>query len=162
MRRSFVKYGHAYRADSELKSMYQKERMTPRSGVWNPKIQTLEALKEAEDLIVNIDSLSNELFEQENIRDGVFRSEQREIIDDVLSSLTEREEKVLRLRFGLYDGDKRTFEEIGHVFNVTRERIREIEKKALQKMRHPTRSKDLQVALDLSPTKEDIEEHDKP
>ncbi len=64
-------------------------------------------------------------------------------INYVLSSLTEREEKVLRLRFGLYDGKTRTLEEVGKEFNVTRERIRQIEAKALRKLKHPTRSKRL-------------------
>jgi RNA polymerase primary sigma factor len=64
-------------------------------------------------------------------------------LDEVLSSLTEREEKVLRLRFGLGDGYPRTLEEVGSVFNVTRERVRQIEAKALRKMRHPTRAREL-------------------
>ncbi len=64
-------------------------------------------------------------------------------IDMVLQGLTEREEKVLRLRFGLEDGRTRTLEEVGKEFNVTRERIRQIEAKALRKLKHPTRSKRL-------------------
>jgi len=64
-------------------------------------------------------------------------------IDSILSGLTEREEKVLRLRFGLYDGRTRTLEEVGKEFNVTRERIRQIEAKALRKLKHPNRSKRL-------------------
>ncbi|MGB4613545.1 MAG: RNA polymerase sigma factor RpoD [Erysipelotrichaceae bacterium] len=64
-------------------------------------------------------------------------------INRVLEGLTEREEKVLRLRFGLYDGRTRTLEEVGREFNVTRERIRQIEAKALRKLRHPSRSKRL-------------------
>ncbi len=64
-------------------------------------------------------------------------------INKALSELTEREEKVLRLRFGLYDGRTRTLEEVGKEFNVTRERIRQIEAKALRKLKHPTRSKRL-------------------
>ena len=64
-------------------------------------------------------------------------------INNVLSTLTDREEKVLRLRFGLYDGRTRTLEEVGREFNVTRERIRQIEAKALRKIKHPTRSKRL-------------------
>ncbi|MBI3118202.1 MAG: RNA polymerase sigma factor RpoD, partial [Candidatus Hydrogenedentes bacterium] len=65
---------------------------------------------------------------------SVFQSK----LDEVLGTLTEREEKVLRLRFGLGDGYPRTLEEVGSVFNVTRERVRQIEAKALRKMRHPT------------------------
>ena len=67
---------------------------------------------------------------------------------DVLSTLTEREQKVLRLRFGLDDGRPRTLEEVGRQFNVTRERIRQIEAKALRKLRHPSRSKILKAYLD--------------
>ena len=67
---------------------------------------------------------------------------------DVLDTLTPREEKVLRLRFGLDDGRARTLEEVGKEFNVTRERIRQIEAKALRKLRHPSRSKKLKDFLD--------------
>ena len=71
----------------------------------------------------------------------------REQLDSVLSTLTPREEKVLRLRFGLEDGRTRTLEEVGKEFNVTRERIRQIEAKALRKLRHPSRSKKLRDFL---------------
>jgi len=74
----------------------------------------------------------------------------QEKLDDVLSSLTEREEKVLRLRFGLGDGYPRTLEEVGSVFNVTRERVRQIEAKALRKMRHPTRARELKSFVEWS------------
>ena len=67
---------------------------------------------------------------------------------DVLNSLTPREAKVLRLRYGLDDGKARTLEEVGKEFNVTRERIRQIEAKALRKLRHPSRSKKLKDFLD--------------
>ncbi|GIO53756.1 RNA polymerase sigma factor SigA [Paenibacillus cineris] len=67
----------------------------------------------------------------------------KEQLGDVLDTLTEREENVLRLRFGLEDGRTRTLEEVGKVFGVTRERIRQIEAKALRKLRHPSRSKRL-------------------
>ena len=69
-------------------------------------------------------------------------------INMVLEGLTEREEKVLRLRFGLEDGRTRTLEEVGREFNVTRERIRQIEAKALRKLKHPTRSKRLRDFID--------------
>ena len=72
----------------------------------------------------------------------------REQLGDVLNTLTPREEKVLRLRFGLEDGRPRTLEEVGKEFNVTRERIRQIEAKALRKLRHPSRSKRLRDFLD--------------
>ena len=67
----------------------------------------------------------------------------REELDSVLATLTEREERVLRLRFGLIDGRQRTLEEVGKEFNVTRERIRQIEAKALRKLKHPSRSRKL-------------------
>ena len=72
----------------------------------------------------------------------------REQLDDVLGTLTEREAKVLILRFGLEDGHPRTLEEVGKEFDVTRERIRQIEAKALRKLRHPSRSKKLKDFLD--------------
>ncbi|MGB9839219.1 RNA polymerase sigma factor RpoD [Thermovenabulum sp.] len=72
----------------------------------------------------------------------------REQLEDVLETLTPREEKVLRLRFGLDDGKPRTLEEVGQVFGVTRERIRQIEAKALRKLRHPSRSKKLKDFLE--------------
>ena len=72
----------------------------------------------------------------------------KETLSNVLDSLTPREEKVLRLRFGLEDGRSRTLEEVGKEFNVTRERIRQIEAKALRKLRHPSRSKKLKDFLD--------------
>jgi RNA polymerase primary sigma factor len=71
----------------------------------------------------------------------------KEQLTEVLGTLTEREEKVLRLRFGLDDGRTRTLEEVGREFNVTRERIRQIEAKALRKLRHPSRSKKLKDYL---------------
>lgn len=71
----------------------------------------------------------------------------KEQLIEVLNTLTEREEKVLRLRFGLDDGRARTLEEVGKEFNVTRERIRQIEAKALRKLRHPSRSKKLKDYL---------------
>ena len=72
----------------------------------------------------------------------------REQLEDVLGTLTPREKKVLQLRFGLEDGRSRTLEEVGQVFGVTRERIRQIEAKALRKLRHPSRSKKLKDYLD--------------
>ena len=72
----------------------------------------------------------------------------KEQIDDTLSSLNDREKRVLQLRFGLEDGRSRTLEEVGRAFGVTRERIRQIEAKALRKLRHPTRSKKLRDFLE--------------
>ncbi|MCL2088653.1 MAG: RNA polymerase sigma factor RpoD [Oscillospiraceae bacterium] len=72
----------------------------------------------------------------------------KEQLGSILGTLTDREEKVLRLRFGMEDGRSRTLEEVGREFNVTRERIRQIEAKALRKLRHPSRSKKLKDFLD--------------
>ena len=79
----------------------------------------------------------------ENPVDYTTRVVLREQLDEVLDTITDREENVLRLRFGLDDGKMRTLEDVGKVFNVTRERIRQIEAKALRKLRHPSRSKQL-------------------
>ena len=72
----------------------------------------------------------------------------KEQLNDVLYTLTDREQEVLKLRFGLEDGRSRTLEEVGKEFNVTRERIRQIEAKALRKLRHPSRSRKLKDFLD--------------
>ncbi|MCG3176304.1 MAG: RNA polymerase sigma factor SigA [Candidatus Omnitrophica bacterium] len=73
----------------------------------------------------------------------------KEQMDEVLETLTDRERKVLKLRFGVSDGYPRTLEEVGSIFNVTRERVRQIEAKALRKLRHPTRSRKLKTFLEL-------------
>ena len=72
----------------------------------------------------------------------------KEQVAEVLHTLTEREARVLQLRFGLEDGRSRTLEEVGREFGVTRERIRQIEAKALRKLRHPTRSRKLKDFLE--------------
>ena len=82
------------------------------------------------------------------LRDAAAFSLLKEQLNEVLGTLTEREQKVLRLRFGLDDGRARTLEEVGKEFNVTRERIRQIEAKALRKLRHPSRSRKLKDYLD--------------
>ena len=69
-------------------------------------------------------------------------------IGEVLNTLTEREQQVLRMRFGLDDGEAHTLEDVGKVFGVTRERIRQIEAKALRKLRHPSRGKKLRDFID--------------
>jgi RNA polymerase primary sigma factor len=84
----------------------------------------------------------------ENPSDVTSYSLLREKLSDVLTTLTERERKILEMRFGLHDGYERTLEEIGKMYNVTRERIRQIEAKALRKLRHPTRVRHLQGFLD--------------
>src|SRR4029078_5454718 len=82
----------------------------------------------------------------------------KEQVEDVLASLTIRERRVLQLRFGLEDGRSRTLEEVGREFGVTRERIRQIEAKALRKLRHPSRSKKLKDYLDyIGPLSDSIQ-----
>ncbi|MBM3251431.1 MAG: sigma-70 family RNA polymerase sigma factor, partial [Candidatus Omnitrophica bacterium] len=75
-------------------------------------------------------------------------------ISTVLDSLTDREKRILNLRFGITDGSARTLEEVGNTFKVTRERVRQIEAKALRKLRHPTRSRRLKTFLDMALAKE--------
>ncbi len=107
-------------------------------------------------------SLETPIGEEENSHLGDFIEDQdavspadaastlvlREQLESVLDTLTERERDVLKLRFGLDDGYQRTLEEVGHIFKVTRERIRQIEAKALKKLKHPSRSKKLRDYLD--------------
>ena len=80
----------------------------------------------------------------------------KEEITSVLSSLDERERKILELRFGISDGTSRTLEEVGAEFNVTRERVRQIESKALRKLRHPTRSRRIKSFLDMAAKDGDV------
>ncbi|GAI37124.1 unnamed protein product, partial [marine sediment metagenome] len=80
--------------------------------------------------------------------DAASRQLLKEQIEEVLSTLSPREQKVLQLRFGLEDGRSRTLEEVGKKFSVTRERIRQIEAKALRKLRHPSRSRKLKDYLE--------------
>ena len=97
------------------------------------------------------DSLLLDFIEDNNMSDpaeAVSVMILKEQLEDVLNSLTPREKDVLKLRYGLEDGRERTLEEVGKIFNVTRERIRQIEAKALRKLRHPARSKNLKDFLD--------------
>ena len=117
-----------------------------------------EIMKIAQELV----SLETPMGEEEDSHLGDFIEDQdapapaeaasfmllKEQLEEVLDTLTEREERVLRLRFGLDDGRARTLEEVGQNFGVTRERIRQIEAKALRKLRHPSRSRKLKDFLD--------------
>lgn len=98
-----------------------------------------------EDILLG-DMIPNEA--EETLEDKIFHIAMREELELVLATLTQREQKVIRLRFGFDDGRTRTLEEIGQEFNVTRERIRQIEAKVLRKLRHPSRSKRIKVYLD--------------
>jgi RNA polymerase primary sigma factor len=123
---------------------------------------TVERVREIQKIAQEPVSLETPIGEEEDSHLGDFIEDQdapapaeaasfillKEQLEEVLESLTPREEKVLRLRFGLDDGRARTLEEVGQVFGVTRERIRQIEAKALRKLRHPSRSKKLKDYLD--------------
>ena len=97
------------------------------------------------------DSHLGDFFQDDNVpvpAEAAAQTLLKEQLDEVLDTLTEREQKVLRLRFGMNDGRARTLEEVGKEFDVTRERIRQIEAKALRKLRHPSRSRKLRDYLD--------------
>lgn len=123
---------------------------------------TPEKVREIQKIALDPVSLETPIGEEEDSHLGDFIEDKEAVSPDeyannqllkdeinlVLEGLTEREEKVLRLRFGLYDGKTRTLEEVGKEFNVTRERIRQIEAKALRKLKHPSRSKRLKDFVD--------------
>lgn len=140
----------------ELGREPRPEEIAARMGLPVQKVQ--EILKIAQDPV----SLETPIGEEEDSHLGDFIRDERmpvpaeaatytvlrEQLVEVLSTLTEREQRVICLRFGLNDGRARTLEEVGKEFNVTRERIRQIEAKALRKMRHPSRSRKLRDYLD--------------
>ena len=97
-----------------------------------------------------------------SVEDVVEQTFLRESLENVLSTLTPREEKILRLRFGFDDGIERTLEDVGKMFNVTRERIRQIENKALRKLRHPSRTKHIRDFYSLETKKTSSENQPMP
>ncbi|NLK72605.1 MAG: hypothetical protein GX285_06270 [Clostridiales bacterium] len=126
------------------------------------ELLALDVLKHPErheDLLRNI-SLIHDLYYLDNLSDfiedhTIISAERlaerrllRQQVDEVLKTLSNREERVIRLRFGIDDGYDRTLEEVGNIFQVTRERIRQLEDKALSKLRHPTRAAMLQQIKD--------------
>ena len=139
----------------ELNREPTDEELSKKMGISPDKIR--EVLKIAQDPV----SLETPIGEEDDSHLGDFVKDERSMspeeytihemlkdeISDVLLTLTEREEQVLRLRFGLDDGSCKTLEEVGQMFGVTRERIRQIEAKALRKLRHPSRSRKLKDFL---------------
>ncbi len=121
----------------------------------------IEKIREIQKISQDPVSLETPIGEEDDSHLGDFISDERtmspeeyttiemlkEALSEVLLTLTDREEQVLRLRFGLIDGRSRTLEEVGQIFNVTRERIRQIEAKALRKLKHPSRSRTLKDFL---------------
>ena len=98
------------------------------------------------------DFIPDELIVEEDLDERVTKTMLKEQLAEVLKTLSEREQEVLALRYGLSDGQEKTLEEVGMIFNVTRERIRQIEAKALRKLRHPSRSRKLKDYLNYTPT----------
>lgn len=107
---------------------------------------------------LNGDLYLRELVCEDDIEEQAFSVIMREQLFEVLGTLTEREQKVIELRYGLRDGTPKTLEEVGFAFNVTRERVRQIEAKALRKLRHPSRSRKLKDYIDFMPTIKSEEE----
>lgn len=136
--------------DPVLISMHRREKKTPSTGIWNPKIHNIEDLIEIESDVIPFDIDNHDIaYLGESPSMCTEFSLLVDRINQVLSSLTEREEKVLRIRFGLGDGYPRTLEEVGSVLRVTRERVRNIEVRALRKMRHSSRASALIDFLDV-------------
>ena len=144
---------------SELDRDERIVKVMDETGYKEEQVRECMMLKE---YVLTYSSLNVTVGEDENVELGEFLSEEdavtieemienrelRRILDDVLDTLTEREKKVIRLRFGLEDNRQWTLEEVGRLFNVTRERIRQIESKALRKLRHPSRLHNIKSFLE--------------
>jgi len=154
-RRLLQEYGREPTAEELAKAMSDSTRGD--AGIFTP-----ERIREIEKVSQDPVSLETPIGEEEDSHLGDFLPDEsipapmdaasqqllREQVEDVLASLTSRERRVLQLRFGLEDGRSRTLEEVGREFGVTRERIRQIEAKALRKLRHPSRSRKLRDYLE--------------
>ena len=152
-----IKLDNEY-AFSGLDYQQRIKRIAEEMSMTEDKIEELFTIKYT---FLDATSLDTPVGEEEDVSLGDFIPSEEEIdpeeqsinselshdLGKALATLTPREERVLRMRFGLYDGRRRTLEEIGREFNVTRERIRQIEAKALRKLKHPSRSKKLKEYL---------------
>src|SRR5881396_1805015 len=119
---------------------------TPRSSIKSPRCESSSSPIGEEE-----DSHLGDFIEDRGVvspADAVININLKEMTEQVLNTLTPREERVIKMRFGLEDGTEHTLEEVGQNFAVTRERIRQIEAKALRKLRHPSRSRRLRAFLD--------------
>ncbi|XCP85130.1 sigma-70 family RNA polymerase sigma factor [Roseburia hominis] len=115
-------------------------------------LENFDVFEKHEKTKVNGDLYPRELICEYDIEDEISAVMMREQLLEVLGTLTEREQRVLELRYGLKGGEPKTLEEVGIAFNVTRERVRQIEAKALRKLRHPSRSRKLRDYMDYTPT----------
>ena len=114
--------------------------------------ENFDVFEKHEKVQLNGDLYPRELICEDNIEEKVSDIMMREQLLEALETLTEREQRVLELRYGLKGGAPKTLEEVGSAFNVTRERVRQIETKALRKLRHPSRSRKLHDYIDYTPT----------
>jgi RNA polymerase primary sigma factor len=154
-RRLVQEYGREPTSEEIARSMTDTGRLdTPTytaERVRELQRMTLEAISLETPIGYEGDSQLGDLIEDSNAIvpiEAVSEQLLREQVEDVLASVTDRERRIIKLRFGLEDGRSRTLEEVGHEFGVTRERIRQIEAKALRKLRHPSRSHKLKAYLD--------------
>ena len=121
-------------------------------------LENFDVFEKHESEKINGDLFPRELICEDDIEEKVSYIMLREQLHEVLETLTEREQRVLELRYGLRGGEAKTLEEVGNAFNVTRERVRQIEAKALRKLRHPSRSRKLRDFIDYTPTVNNEEE----
>lgn len=114
--------------------------------------ENFDVFEKHESIQMKGDFYPQELISEEDVEENISDIMMHEQLLEVLETLTEREQRVLELRYGLKNGAPKTLEEVGAAFNVTRERVRQIEAKALRKLRHPSRSRKLRDYIDYTPT----------
>lgn len=121
-------------------------------GLYGMFLKNFDVFEKHEKEQLHGDLYPRELICEDDIEEKVSYIMMSEQLHEVLETLTEREQRVLELRYGLKGGEAKTLEEVGNAFNVTRERVRQIEAKALRKLRHPSRSRKLRDYIDYTPT----------